>query len=172
MPRSEQPTRSPVTASNVPPYLRCGKWRTGWCSEGGRGTADSEKNISSSPVLEDGWRAIRLGLHIRTAVATASQRCYGEVWEGKEPLCPRRGGLWWQHHLPLTGGRQRSPGFVRPAPGSQRKRSVSLLRPVDVRGRVVYAGRGLSSVSTAGRSECVWSRRDNILSCVCVSWLE
>uniref|UniRef100_A0A8C7ZNX6 Ribosomal protein L26 n=1 Tax=Oryzias sinensis TaxID=183150 RepID=A0A8C7ZNX6_9TELE len=29
-------------------------------------------------------------------------------------------------------------------------RSVSLLRPVDVRGRVVYAGRGLSSVSTAG----------------------
>ncbi|TDH07832.1 hypothetical protein EPR50_G00110060 [Perca flavescens] len=20
----------------VPPYLRCGKWRTGWCSEGGR----------------------------------------------------------------------------------------------------------------------------------------
>lgn len=71
LPQSEQ--LSPVTASIVPPYLRCGKWRTGWCSEGGRGTGDSEKNISSSPVLEDGWRAMRLGLHIRTAAATAGQ---------------------------------------------------------------------------------------------------
>lgn len=41
--------------AGVPPYLRCGKWRRGWCSEGGRCTGDSGKNISSSsPVLADG----------------------------------------------------------------------------------------------------------------------
>lgn len=57
------------------PYLRCGKWRRGWCSEGGRGTGGNGKNISSSsPMLADGWRALRCGLHIRTAAATASQR--------------------------------------------------------------------------------------------------
>lgn len=70
--------------SGVPPYLRCGKWRTGWCSEGGRGTGGNGKNISSSPVLAVGWRALRCGLHIRTAAATASQRRTGEVREGKE----------------------------------------------------------------------------------------
>ena len=32
----------------VPPYLRCGKWKTGWCLGGERGTADIGKNISSS----------------------------------------------------------------------------------------------------------------------------
>lgn len=80
----------------VPPYLRCGKWRTGLCSEGGRCTADNGKNISSSPVLADEWGALRCGLHIRTATATVSQRWSGEVQEGGEekkmPQCPLRRG--------------------------------------------------------------------------------
>lgn len=76
-PRSPPP---PLLPPCVPPYtyLRCDKWRTGWCSGAGRCTGGSGKNISSSPVLADGWRALRRGLHIRTAAATVSQRRPGE----------------------------------------------------------------------------------------------
>lgn len=67
---SNSQTRESHPRLSVPPYLRCGKWRTGWCSEGGRDTGDNGKNISSSsPVLANGCRALRCGLHIRTAAA-------------------------------------------------------------------------------------------------------
>lgn len=81
---------APWQPLGVPPYLRCGKWRTGWCSEGGIGTGDNGKNISSSsPVLSGGWRALRCGLHIRTAAATASQR--GTRWGVGGGRCVRDG---------------------------------------------------------------------------------
>lgn len=101
----------PLTATNppppgVPPYLRCGKWRRGWCSAGGRGTGDSGKNISSSsPMLADGWRALRCGLHIRTAAATASHRGTGGRGRGKRLSVRGAGGLW-QHHFRQEVGQQ------------------------------------------------------------------
>ena len=141
------------------PYLRCGKWRRGWCSEGGRGTGGNGKNISSSsPMLADGWRALRCGLHIRTAAATASQRGTRRgVREGREALCPRRRGLW-QHHFfsqADSAGKRQAAGSVggncAPARGKETAHGVSA-SPLPCRwsspGVVVWvrAGQEVSSV--------------------------
>lgn len=81
---------------SVPPYLRCGKWMTGWCSEGGRDTGDNGKNISSSsPVLAVGCSALRCGLHIRTAAADSQQeRIRGGSGRGeKQALSAAQGAM-------------------------------------------------------------------------------
>lgn len=144
----------------VPPYLRCGKWTIGWCSEGGIGTGDNGKNISSSsPMLSDGWRALRCGLHIRTAAATACQRGYRGVQGEEEALRPRRRGLW-QHHFSQADGADRQAagsGETARCPGSkQRTVSARLRFRVGSVSSVGAAGQGVAP-ALDGRSMYVWS---------------
>lgn len=117
---------APWQTLGVPPYLRCGKWRIGWCSEGGIGTGDNGKNISSSsPVLSDGWRALRCGLHIRTAAATASQRRNrGVQGRGRGSLSAAQGFMTASLFAGKTAqtGRQQAPVKLRAARGANSAR--------------------------------------------------